>query len=342
MVQYKKIKKKKLFFVGLVIFALFYGIFCSKNYEVDYIVNGVHVLEKFNKKEKTYTFLFQTKEKEFLIIIPHSYIHSKKLVKEMEVKEKENILCLLPKSNKLTFYPLCMQNEELISYHLVNDEELVPSSYKKEISYEEKEYKKMKLYFLNNKKYYIWNYEGFDVISNSEQKEIKLFKEDVYNIPLSIKTNQNLVIADYDSQYNFTKFYVVNSKNDKVNEFSSKAEIFFDSYFLGTEDNKAYLVDKKNKKEYVLDLKRLRIENITKNNQGKILNSGAWEQISIQNLVNNENKFIYQGVTQFKIENNTLYKVEENYQTRVSDQNVKDIVYKEKDTVYYLVEDKLY
>lgn len=342
MVKFKKIKNKRFYVILLVVFVLLYGIFHSKDYEVSYTVNDVHILEKFSKKEKTYTFLFQTKEKEFSIVLSHKYIYTKKLIKEIDVKEKNNSLCLIPKGSKFDFYPLCMQNDELISYHLVSDEELVPSSYKKEISYEEKSYKNMKLYFLNNKKYYIWNYDGFDVISDNVQQGIKLFKEDVYNIPLTIKVNNNLVIADYDSKYTFTKFYVLNSKNDKVKELSLKNEISFDSYYLGIVGNNAYLIDKKNKKEYEINSKRLLIENITKNNQGRILNYGTWEQISIGNLVNNETQFTYKEITQFKIENNTLYKVEANYQTRISDYNVKDIVYHENDTVYYLVDDKLY
>lgn len=342
MVKFKKIKKKRVFFLLLLSVAIFYGIFWSKSYEIEYTLGDVHILEKFNKQEKTYSFHFQTKEKEFFLIHPYKYIHSKKLIKKVEINEKEDTICLIPIADKFNLYPLCIKNEKLISYHLIEDEELIPFSYKKEIIYEEKNYKSIKWYSLNNKKYYIWNYSGFDVISETEQKEIKLFKEDIYNVPLAIKVNNDLLIADYDNKYNFTKFYVIDSQKNKVRELLLDKEISFDSYFLGTIGKKAYLVDKKNKKEYEIYPKRLLIENIAYKNQGKIFHYGIWEPISIQSLISNENQFIYKELIQFKIDNNTLYKIEESYQTKVSKQNVKDIIYIEGDTVYYLVNEKLY
>lgn len=335
-------KNKKIFFGILFLITLFCIIFHSKNYEMEYTINDVRIIEKFNQKEKIYEFLFQAKDKEFFVAFNHKYIHSKKLIKQIEVKEKENIICLFPKSEKMDFQPLCMQDNELISYYLVDDEELVDSRFKKEILYEEKTYNNINLYYLNNKKYYIWNYEGFYVISNKETKEIKLFQDDIYRIPLTIQVNDNLLIADYDSKYEFNKFYVINSKKDKVRELNLENVISFDSYFLGTTKKKVYLIDKKNKREYEIYPKRLLIENITNNNQGRILNEEVWEPISMTSLVNNENKFTYKELTKFKIENNILYKVQGNYQTKLSNQSVKDIIYYDKDTVYYLVDEKLY
>lgn len=337
-----KIKKKNVFLFLLLFFILFYGFFRSKSYEVEYTLNDVSIKESFDKKEKLYTFYFQTKEKEFFVQIPHKYIHKKELVQKIEVKEKENTLCILPTSSKLDIEPLCMQNEEYISFHLIEDEEIIPKSLKKEINYEEKTYKNMTLYALNNKKYYIWNYEGFDIITNKEQKEIKLFKEDIYNIPLTIQVEKNIVIADYDSKYAFQKFYVIDTKKDKVRELVLEKEISYDSYFLGTSSKRAYLVDKKNKIEYEIYPKRLLIESITNNNQGRILKEDVWEPINMNVLASNETYFTHKEITTFKIENNQLYKVQGDYKTRISNHNVKEIVSTNEDTVYYLVDEKLY
>lgn len=337
-----KIKKKNVFLFLLLLFILLYGIFRSKSYEVEYTLNEVQIKESFNKKEKFYTFQFQVNDKEFFVLLPHKYIHKQKLVHEIEIKEKENTLCIFPTSSKLDFYPLCIQNGEYISYHLIEDEEIIPSTYKKEIAYEEKTYKDMTLYALNNKKYYIWNYEGFDIITNKEQKEIKLFKEDIYNIPLTLQVENNILIADYDSKYAFQKFYVIDTKKDKLRELALEKEISYDTYFLGTSSKKAYLVDKKNKVEYEIYPKRLLIQNITNNNQGRILKEGEWEPINMNILANNETHFTYKENTTFKIEDNHLYKVQGEYKTRISNSNVKEIVSINEDTVYYVVDEKLY
>ncbi len=337
-----KIKKKTVFLFLLLFIIFLYGIFRSKNYEVEYKVNDVEVQEKFIKKEKLYEFLFKTNDKEFFVRIPHSYIHTKKFISEIVIKEKEETTCLLLKSNKLNLSPLCIQNNEYISYHLIEDEDLIPSSYQKEISYEEKTYKNMTLYSLNDKKYYIWNYVGFDVLSSKEQKEIPLFKEDAYSIPLAIQTSSYVVIADYDSQYNFQKFYILNSKNDKVKELVLEKEISFDSYFPGTYSNKVYLVDKKNLKEYEINPKHLTITNITKNNQGRIFNGDEWVKINMNVLTNNKTLFTNKNNTTYELKDNILYQVQENYKTKISNYKVKEIVYSDQDAVYYLVEDKLY
>lgn len=337
----KKIKKRKLLFIFLLLL-LFYVFFHSKNYEKEYFIGDTKVIEKFNKKESVYEFYFYTKEKEFFAAFSHKYFLSKKLVKEVEIKEKDNNFCIIPKSNKINFYPLCLQNDRLISYHLINNEELDFSSFKKEIEFRENSFNSITMYNLNNKKYYIWNYDGFLILSDKEQKKVKLFQEDVYNIPLTIKVGNKLLIANYDSKYEFNTLYILDSKKDKAREMNLGKMISFDSYFLGATNKKAYLVDKKNKKEYEIDPKKLKLKSIVADNQGKIIKNSLWESISINSLVNNEDKFTYQRITNFKIENDILYKVENGYQTKLSEKKVKDIIYQDQNTIYYLVEDKLY
>lgn len=337
-----KIKKRTVFLSILFVFVLFYGIIRSKNYEIEYTLNDIRVVEKYNKKEHIYEFSLFKGETEFYFAFPHGYVHKKKLLNSIDIKEKEDILCLLPESEQLSVYPQCLQNDTFISYHLVEDKNIIDDTYQKEIMYEEKTFNNINIYALNDKKYYIWNYEGFYVISNKEEKEIKLFKEDIYNIPLTIKVGSYLLMADYDEKYAFQKFYVINTKNDKVRELNLEKEIAFNSYFLGTTDKKAYLVDKKNKNEYEIYPKRLLSESIVNNNQGRILNNDKWEPISLNDLVNKENSFTYKKLTQYLLEENVLYKMQGDVKTKLSNKTVKEIVYSTEDTVYYLEGDTLY
>lgn len=342
MVKFKKIKKRKLILFVFILIVLFYGIFRSKSYEIEYSLGEVTVLEKFQKEKKSYDFIFKVKEKEFFVSLEQSYIHSKKLIQNVDVKEKGDTLCIVPKGKKLDLYPLCIQNNEYVSFHLIEDDEIIDSSLRKEITYEQKNFKNMSIYSLNNKKYFIWNYEGFTVLSGDSQKEIKLFNEDIYNIPLAIKTGNYLIIADYNAKYVFSKFYVINTKNNKVRELDVDKEISFDSYFLGTTDKKVYLVDKKNKKEYEIDPKRLKFHDITKKNQGRILNNGEWEVIGMNALVNNDVHFQYKFNTTYELLDGILFKVQGDYKTKLSNQSVKEIIYVDESIVYYLIEDKLY
>lgn len=342
MVKFKKIKKRKLILFVFILIVLFYGIFRSKSYEIEYSLGEVTVLEKFQKEKKSYDFIFKVKEKEFFVSLEQSYIYSKKLIQNVDVKEKGDTLCIVPKGKKLDLYPLCIQNNEYVSFHLIEVDEIIDSSLRKEITYKQKDFKNMSIYSLNNKKYFIWNYEGFTVLSGDSQKEIKLFNEDIYNIPLAIKTGNYLIIADYNAKYVFSKFYVINTKNNKVRELDVDKEISFDSYFLGTTDKKVYLVDKKNKKEYEIDPKRLKFHDITKKNQGRIFNNGEWEVIGMNALVNNDVHFQYKFNTTYELLDGILFKVQGDYKTKISNQSVKEIIYVNESIVYYLIEDKLY
>ncbi len=263
-------------------------------------------------------------------------------MEEVEVKQKEDTICIFPKGKHFSFFPLCMQGEEYVSYHLIEDEEIIPKDMRMEIENKETTYQQLKLYHLNNRTFFVWNYKGFYVIDSKKQQEITLFSNDVYNIPLTTQVDKYLVIADYNSKFILQKFYVINSQNKSVKELSLEKELSFESYFLGTINKKAYLVDKKNKKEYEIYPKRLLIENVTNNNQGKIFVEDAFEPISMTSLVTAEKTFTYALIVDYKIENNTLYAIHAHHQTKLSNKKVKDIVYKEGDTVYYLVEDKLY
>ncbi len=342
MVIGKKIKKKKVILFFLFLIFISYLLFRSKNYEIHYTLDAVSITESFNKKEKMYSYLFKVNDKEFFVTLKNKYVRSKKLIDSIEIKEEENTICIFPHSHVFDFYPLCYQDDELISYHLIEKEDFIPSEYYKEINNEEKKYENLNIYSLNNKTYFLWNYTGFYKISDAEIKSISLFNEDVYNIPLAIRVGDTILIADYESKYVFHKFYVVNTKNNKVKELHLENELSFESYFLGATKKNAYLVDKKNKKEYEINPKRMLIHNITNKNKGRILLEDKWESMSMNTLVNTEMRFTHLETVQYKLENDTLYSVVNEYQTKLSNKKVKEIISYDDTTVYYLVDDQLY
>lgn len=342
MVKFRKIKKRRVFTLVILIILGLWLLFRSKNYEIEYIINDIKIIEKYNKSSKTYEFLFQVKDNSFYIQLKSSYKHKKKLVNEIDIKENDNTICIIPKLKKLDLYPLCQKDGELVSYHLIEDEDFDFKSYKKELAYTEKTYNNVNMYYLNDKKYYLWNYKGFYILSNKGEEYLEIFNEDVYNIPLTIKVNTNLLIANYDEQYIFNKFYVINSNKDTYKELELKNEISFDSYFLGSDKNYAYLFDKNNKVEYIIYPKKLKAKKFSKNDKGKILVSGEWETISINTLASKEELFTYDRITNYILDNNVLYKVQGDFKTKLSNQNIKYIVSFDEDEVYYLVDDKLY
>jgi hypothetical protein len=345
MVKIKKIKIKKKIKICFILFLLFFLFliwYIPKNYEVKYLVNDIEVKENYNKDENTYSILFTYDNKEYFIKIESKYYHKRKLVSNIEVSNDDNTICLIPSSNKLDLYPLCYQDDSLISYQLITNKDLINSKYFNEITGINDKYKNITINYLNNKKYYIWNYKGFYVIDSLNKEELNLFDTDTYSINLIANIGSNILIADYNSKYNFKKFYLVNSKNNKVKEITNNSDISFDSYIMGSYKNKLYLFDKTNKIEYEINTKKLSINNINSKNKGRIINNNEWEYISLNKLSNNEYKFSTNNLYDYEIIDNKLYLVLDEFKTLVSNKEVKDIVYIDNDTVYYLVDDKLY
>ena len=337
----KKAKKRRIFFLLLMIIFLFYIGLRSKNYEKKYTVNNVSITERYLKKEREYQFVFEVEGHTFFVPIARKYMHKKSFVKNIEVRKNDDTICIFPESVQFSFMPLCKKNNEYISYHLIEEEDIVSKDYKKEYL-EDENFGNLKLYHLNHHKYYIWNYKGFWVMDEDNQKEISLFTNDVYTIPLATQVGDFLLLADYNSRFVFQKFYVISSKNDKVRELLLPSELPYESYFLGSTSKKVYLVDKKNKKEYEIYPKRLSITNVTQNNKGKILVNGAWESIGMQSLIAKEEKFSFKKSISYVLEDEVLYAITMQNKTKVSNQKVKEIVYQNTDEVYYIVDDKLY
>ena len=339
---WKRVRKRRVFGLFFILAVFLYSCLHSKNYEVEYDINDVYIKESYLKKKKLYTFLFQVEGQEFVSVFENKYLYDKQLVEEIEVKKKENILCIIPTSKKFSFTPLCKENGNLISYHLIQDRDVIPDNFYKDVAFSEEEYKNLKLYQLNNKKYFLWIYKGFDIIDSKEKQEISLFTNDVYSIPISLQVNDYILLADYSSKYEFSKFYVIDSKTNKIREVNLEEALSFDTYFLGAYEKKAYLVDKKKQKEYEIYPKRLLFSSITNNGKGKILVDGEFTSVSMLSLSNKEQIFTYDDWMTYLLEQETLYQKVFDYKIKVSNKKIKEIVWVDHDTVYYISEDSLY
>ena len=341
MVKILKNKKAFLIFLLLIVIILII-VFKDKSYEITYEIDNLKVQEKFQAKSNKYYFEINGFDKNFVVEIPHKYLHQKKVIKNILVKQDDQTICIIPNSKKLEFYPLCYQNDEYINYHQINNKELLESSYYHSITPNSFDYNQISINYLNDKDYYIWNYKGFYKINNDEQSTIKIFDRDTYNIFLSYQTKNGILIADYNQDYNFKDFYFLDKKKDKVKKITATNDLSFESYFLGEYKNKIYFMDKKNKKEYEINPKKSTINKLNHNNKGKILVDESLEDISINKLSTKEYQFPKNNFYDYQIIDNKLYLVIANSKMLISNLNVKEIVKIEDDTVYYLVDDKLY
>lgn len=340
-----KLKKKRLLQIVLVItiliIILIFNLVKRKNYEVEYTIDGYNVVENFN--QKLYTFRISNEDNSFSFLENIKYVKKHRLINNIEEIKLDNEYCLIIKSDYFTYNPLCVVDNEEVDYHLVSNEMQEKLDFKDREDEEEKTYNNIQINNLLDYKYLVWNYKGFDLISKNDTKTINLFSSDTYDIPLSKMVNNYLLIADYDSKYNFNKFYIINVLKGTKEEFKIKDEISFDSYILGSYKESIYLVDKKNKIEYEIVPHKKKIRKVgTENKQGVIYTKNGLEKISLTKLVSKEYSFYDDNLYDYKIIDDKLVQELNKDTMLVSNKKVKDIIDIKDDNVLYLVDDTLY
>lgn len=329
-------KKIYRIFAISFLFILFLWVYLTpKNYELNYNLKSIKVKEAYHKKDKYYEYTYNYKNKVFKSIYFDNYTKSRKLIKDVEVIEKDNYTCLILKSDKLTVYPLCKNNkEENIAYYMTNemDEYLTKDNFK------DTKYKNINIYNLFNKTYLIWNYTGLDIINKEGQKTVKFINKDVYDIPLGVLHNNFFVLPDPEFEYHFNKLYIYDIDKDKLIEWKMNDSIYFDSYILGSHDKSIYLFDRKQQKEYELVPHKKKLRTITP----RYYDKGKWIKTSENKLTTNQIKFTENAIIKYALEDNKLYKLLKDEKVLLSNQKVKEIIYNNKKEVYYLVDDALY
>lgn len=333
---------KRRTFLIIIILILFFNLFfyvIPTNYKKIYQIKNYKITEKFIKKDKLYVFNIEYNNDSFNYYMNHSYLISKKNINSIKKIKINDGYCLIVKSNNFKFYPVCKRNDEYISYSLISElKDKISSSFYKDIKTVEKNYDDIHLYYLNNKKYLLWNYRYFYYLNNKKYKRIDLFDNDYYQIELATKINNYLFIPNYDEGYSFNSSYVFNMKDGKLNKWKMKYEISTESRILGIYKKSIFLLDEKNEQVYEIVPHKMKIRKVNP----KILEDGKFKSYSIKAIINGNLSFKYKDYYTYSIYDNKLYLEDDYSKTLLCNKDISSIVYKDKQTVYYLVGDNLY
>ncbi len=339
----KDMKKNRRFYLLLFILTIIslfsYHFFKVKSYVKEYQKDNVSIMESYNKEQKNYLYRFNYSNEDYVIAIPKDYNWKRKLVKNIEVINNDNETCLKIISDDLSFYPLCRKNGEQISY-LLTSEEMKKNFNIPIITYDEvTKYNDITIYNYFYHNFYIWNYRGFDYLSNSNNEKITLFDKDVYDPKLIVKTNDYLFVPDYNSNYYFSKVYLINSLNGKVSTWNLKKNIYFDSNILGVINNEIYLLDKHENIEWKINLTKKSLEKIGTKNKNGLFYNNEWLKLSLNKIIEEQ---VFKGLKAINFYNDNGLKA------NILDNNIKlknedvELVGSTNEKVYYLINDVLY
>ena len=305
-----------------VIFLVFHK--NAHSYEMEYNINDIKVLEKYNNDDKYYLFNIKYKDIDTNIISLEKYTNSRHLIKDITIKEEKDGLCLLFTSG-LDLYPICHNNNGYYSYYVDKQDDFVIND----------KYNNINIKDLNNNTYLLWNYNSFIYLNNNTKKTIDLFNKDTYVINLVYQYDNYLVIPDYNKDWISDRIYVINASSGKVFDYLLRFPIYFDSYFLGRDKDSVYIFDKKEEQEYYLDIKNKEIYKTS----NKILVNGKWESVSTQKLKEESARFSNNIIVNYYIDNDYLYMTGN---IKISNRIIDTIVKVDNLDVYYLSNGKLY
>ena len=285
---------KVLLILLVVLFALKLVIHIfDKGHKLDYAIGNFNVNETLTV-DKIDNYYFEIKRDDFNINFQvfKNYNKKEKIISKLEYKDLDEYKCILPifNHNQILTDIMCLKENKIMYAHDINDSKV--NKFLKEL--EKKGYNKdnyidktnpMKLSntlaiyqdnIVSNHYLALENYKGVTLVNNTV-KQVKLFTNDTYKKEVSTFTDKYYIVADYDNEYTFKKFYVVNLINGNIREIRSYDEISFDSIIEGAVGDDIYIFDKDAEIQYKLSLK---YETVEKQDEIKYYN-GKWSTISL-------------------------------------------------------------
>lgn len=358
----------------IILFIIYLGIqfafnFFGKGNEWIYQINNGSVTFdveeisslRVDNNDDNYYFKVTTPNRVFTFQTYYNFNRSSHVIEKIEYYKDDNYECIYPifkGDNKLVDI-MCYYNNEFTYYQNIKGNANLDSFVNSLSNYDKNQFTDnaevmqidgVDIYKDNLiKDHYVGinNYTGlFDISANfnSVMYKINVYERDVYAQKLSVFSNEYYLAADYESSYEFNKFYLVDLMHLDTEEFTCNKKISVDSYIQGVVNNKVYLYDKDNKIQYEINLLKQTVVEVGRNGNIKNYVNGEWTTMTEADA-NNELKF---NVQQLDYTNDSYERIDKignsnGYYYLYKKVNDGYLVYRKNiqdDTVFYLFKTK--
>ena len=272
-----KKKIKSIFLLLVIIIICHYGFkLLIVEHNFSYKVNNYKIDEHFYmRKGHHYDIIITNKKENYTYTIDKNLSKKKRIIKDIKEYKSNNLKCIIPIYKKdIDNNIYCnLDNNQVSNDYLLKSNNTDFDKIKKKIKkYKiklpssddtKKKYKKLYVYNKNidNNNFYVWNYKGIYVLNN-ENNYIKILDYDLYDNIMSCVVDKYYVLFENTSVNGIENIYYYDSKKDKLNVFKLKEKLDKDSYINGVVDNLIYVTDRRNKKEYTIDIRKKKIKEI--------------------------------------------------------------------------------
>ena len=292
-----------------ILLKLLFYIFDS-GHEVSYSVGNFEVDEVLKTKslygEDDYYFEVSHEDFNFNFQVPVSYNKDDKVISKLRYEKQDDMVCILPifKGNKILTDVMCLSdgdNENVMTYYQDLDDntqrkfaDFINSLEK--FGYDVNNYEdrakgrnlsnNLTLYddnFVDNHYIAMENYKGLTLF-NDEEENVELFDNDVYKRPVKLFYDKYYIVANYNEEYGFKIFYVVNIINGNVQEIRSYDDISFETIMQGAVDEEIYFFDKETELQYKISLKYENVEEVADKDKLQYYN-GKWNSMALSDAL---------------------------------------------------------
>ena len=274
-----KSKIKTIFILLIVIIVFYYGFkLLIVEHNFSYKINNYKIYEHFYINSNHYYDLIINKKKEnYTYTIKENLHKQKRIIKDIKTYKSNNLICIVPiYKNEINTNIYCdLDNTQVSNDYLIKTKNEDFKKINKKIKKyniklpnsdnTKKKYKKLSIYNKNineDDTYYIWNYKGIYVLSKDNNKYQKILDYDLYDNIMSCVVDRYYVLFENTNVSGIENVYYYDSIKNKLNVFKLKEKISKDSYINGVVDNLIYVTDRKNKKEYTINIKKKKIQEV--------------------------------------------------------------------------------
>ncbi len=308
-----KVKLVIFLIILFIIFSMFlYFYYKESSYSYTYEINNISIEENYNIEDKAFKYTIKTEDDTFSFAINGTYSTKRGLISDVKTDENN---CLII-TGDLTFYPICKNEENYIFNGNLNEEKHTDT------------FENVEIFDVLEKEILIWNLDHFIHIKDNEATKIDVTQSGVYNINTAVKVGDKLFMPNYDEKQFFSSYYLIDFNTGELENKEIKNEINYDLVYTDYEDNYLNIFDKKNSKEYVVNLKNNSIttKNIISFNEKNVDNSNI--------RIIKGNYYVESNILKYKYLDFEI--ILESYNvTEILYQNDKEVVFLDQTTLYY-------
>jgi len=323
-----KKKLQALFSVILLVLCiLFIHKLLIKKHKVIYKIENYTIKEEYYKKNKDYYDITISKGKQiFIYTISKNLNKQKKIIEDIKTYKHGDLVCILPlykKNIEKEIYCNILQEQVSIDYLLKtqneNFEEIIKKVKKYNLSFPtdsetKTKYKNIEVYnenILEKNIYYLWNYKGIYILEKDKNSYQAILNYDLYDNVLSCVVEDKFVLLENTSIKGIENVYYYNLTQKKMKKIELKNSISKDSYINGVVGKLIYITDRRQKKEYTLELAKKELKEISKDGNYTVYQNGKKEVLSKSDFFMQDQLFDTRELTPKEVGNYVYYIEEE-------------------------------